>query len=269
MTILGLGRHGGGVAAARYYALAGAIVRVTDLADADALRESLDRLADVPIAKFTLGRHEEDDFRDADVVVVNPAVRPGNSFVELAQRTGAMITSEIELFLDACPAQVIGITGTVGKSTTASMLAAIMKESGKTTWLGGNIGHSLLAELPQISAHDVVVLELSSFQLHWLSERTHWPRGAVVTNCSPNHLDWHGSYENYMAAKRRLLAQFAGRWRGGAKPIRPKREAMGKVLRGSELPNEPPAFAAAKNFRRAQSGECRLRRGNGSGPWRF
>jgi UDP-N-acetylmuramoylalanine--D-glutamate ligase len=206
VTIMGLGRHGGGAAAARYCAEQGAAVTVTDLADERVLAESVAQLVDVPIARFTFGRHHQDDFRSAEVVVVNPAVRPENSFVAAARQSGAEITSETELFLNACPAVVVGVTGTVGKSTTATMLAEMIAASGRRSWLGGNIGHSLLADLPSIRSTDIVVLELSSFQLHWLSETARWPRHAIVTNCSPNHLDWHRSCEHYVAAKQRLIS---------------------------------------------------------------
>ena len=87
-TVMGLGRHGGGVAAARYLAEQGAIVTVTDLADAAALRDSLAELAGVPIEQFQLGEHREQDFTEADLVVVNPAVRPDNRFVNLARDSG-------------------------------------------------------------------------------------------------------------------------------------------------------------------------------------
>jgi len=194
------------VAAARYCARSGAVVTITDLADKSALAGSLAEIEDVPISRLTLGHHHAEDFRAADLVVVNPAVRPGNEFVELARRGGATITSEIELFLEACLAPVIGVTGTVGKSTTAAMLAAILPADGQWAWLGGNIGNSLLTVLPQIHAADVAILELSSFQLFWLSEGARWPCAAVVTNCSPNHLDWHGTWEHYVAAKQRLIA---------------------------------------------------------------
>lgn len=205
VTIFGLGRHGGGVAAARYCALAGAAVTVTDLADEQTLAESLTQLKDVGIAKHALGGHQEEDFRSTDIVVVNPAVKPGNRFVQIARQGGARIASETELFLDACPATVIGVTGTVGKSTTAAMTAAILQRGGKRAWLGGNIGHSLLADLAEIRAADFVVLEMSSFQLHWLSDEARWPDMAVVTNCAANHLDWHGTWEHYAAAKQRLI----------------------------------------------------------------
>ncbi len=202
---MGLGRHGGGAAAARYLAEHGAIVTVTDLADAAVLADSIVSLADAPIERFALGGHCNEDFAHADLVIVNPAVKPDNRFVELAREAGARITSEIELFLEECSASVIGVTGTVGKSTTAAMTAAAIEASGRRAWLGGNIGHSLLADLPQIRPDDCVVLELSSFQLHCLSHEARWPRLAALTNFAPNHLDWHPNLEHYRQSKQRLL----------------------------------------------------------------
>jgi UDP-N-acetylmuramoylalanine--D-glutamate ligase len=238
-TVMGLGRHGGGAAAARYLAEKGARVTVTDLADAAALADSVEELAGAGIERLQLGAHYDADFREADLVVVNPAVRPDNPFVELARAAGARIASETELFLEACRAPVIGVTGTTGKSTTAAMIAAALGKPdasarvglrqiddeqtktargapsltrrasrdavGRRAWLGGNIGRSLLSDLPRITANDWVVLELSSFQLHWLGEDVRWPQLGVLTNFAPNHLDWHGSVEHYRRSKHRLL----------------------------------------------------------------
>ena len=205
VTIMGLGRHGGGVAAARYAAREGAIVTVTDLADEEALRDSLEALADENIDCYALGGHRDEDFCSADVVVVNPAVRSGNRLVALARDCGMMVTTEIEMFLRECPARVIGVTGTNGKSTTASMIAAILKDDGRRFWLGGNIGRSLLPELARIERDDWVVLELSSFQLAQLSDDLPNVDVAVVTGCTPDHLDWHGCYGEYVKAKQRIL----------------------------------------------------------------
>ncbi len=202
---MGLGHFGGGVAAARWLARQGAAVTVTDTADERSLADSLAALAGEPIARFQLGGHREDDFRRSDLVVVNPAVRPGNRFVELARQHGARLTTEIELFLDRCPARIVGATGSNGKSTTAAMTAAILRASGRRTWLGGNIGRSLLDELPNIGPDDWVVLELSSFQLWHMGPQTPMPYTVVVTNCTPNHLDWHGHFADYVAAKQRIL----------------------------------------------------------------
>jgi UDP-N-acetylmuramoylalanine--D-glutamate ligase len=206
VTVMGLGRHGGGVAAGRWLAKQGAIVTITDQADEEALADSLAELRDVPIASFQLGGHQEADFTDAELIVVNAAVKPGNTFIAAARAAQVPLTSEIELFLERCSGHVIGITGSNGKSTTAAMVAAILSADGRRTWLGGNIGQSLLPELGRIRADDWVVLELSSFQLWWLSDGVRWPEIGVVTNCTPNHLDWHGDFTAYKRAKQRLLS---------------------------------------------------------------
>jgi UDP-N-acetylmuramoylalanine--D-glutamate ligase len=205
ITVMGLGRHGGGVVVARWLAEQGAHVTVTDLADRQALADSARALADVKIARWALGGHQPADFETADAVVVNPAVRPDQPLLALAKAAGVMITSEIELFLDRCPAPVVGVTGSNGKSSTATMLAAMLRTAGRRSWLGGNIGNSLLPVLDEIRPADVVVLELSSFQLAHLSDKARFPAAAVVTGCTPNHLDWHGTFADYAAAKRRLV----------------------------------------------------------------
>jgi UDP-N-acetylmuramoylalanine--D-glutamate ligase len=202
---MGLGHFGGGVAAARWLASQGAVVTVTDVADEQALADSLKGLAGSPIARLHLGGHRDEDFRQADVVVANPAVRPGNPFVQLAKKSGARITTEIELFVEACQAPIIGVTGSNGKSTTAAMIAAVLRAQGRIAWLGGNIGRSLLDELPRISAEHWVVLELSSFQLWHMNPETPMPYVAVITGCTPNHLDWHTDFSEYVAAKQRML----------------------------------------------------------------
>lgn len=204
VTIMGLGHFGGGAAAARWLAHQGARVTVTDVADASRLAEAVAVLGGESIV-FHLGEHREDDFRQAELLVVNPAVKPDHPLVDLAARSGARITSEIELFFAACPAPVIGVTGSNGKSTTAAMTAAILQADGRRTWLGGNIGQSLLEQLDQITGDDWVVLELSSFQLWHLSAGARGPEVAVVTNCTPNHLNWHPDFAHYVAAKQRIL----------------------------------------------------------------
>jgi len=204
VTIMGLGHFGGGAAAARWLARQGARVTVTDLADEARLADTLATLRGEPIT-FHLGGHRDEDFLQAQLLVVNPAVKPDDRLVALAAAAGARLTSEIELFLSACPAPVIAVTGSNGKSTTTAMTAATLRADGRQTWLGGNIGQSLLERLPEIAADHWVVLELSSFQLWHLSADARGPRVAVVTNCTPNHLNWHPNFAHYVAAKQRLL----------------------------------------------------------------
>ncbi len=205
VTLMGLGRHGGGLGAARYLAGRGARLTISDAGSFDALAKSLDQLSDLPIERLGLGGHLAADFDEAEVVVVNPAVRLDHPLLVAARRSGALVTSEIELLLRACPARVIGVTGSNGKSTTASMLAAMLAAGGLRTWLGGNIGGSLLCDVDAIQASDSVVLELSSFQLAHLSNAAPRPAISVITNCTPNHLDWHGSFDAYRQAKLRII----------------------------------------------------------------
>ncbi len=205
VTVMGLGRHGGGIGAVRFLAQRGAQVTVSDAAHAAELTESLSAIADLPIHALKLGGHDERDFRAAEYVVVNPAVRPGHPCLAAARLSGAVITSEIELFLERSPSQIIAVTGSNGKSTTVTMLAEILRAAGRRAWLGGNLGGSLLGELDAMAADDWVVVELSSFQLAHLGVQVPPVALAAITNCTPNHLDWHGSFAAYAAAKRRLL----------------------------------------------------------------
>ncbi len=211
VTVMGLGRFGGGVGVTRWLVRQGARVTLTDQLPAEQLAASLGALRDLaPV--LHLGGHQPADFQDADLVVVNPAVRDNSPYVQAAQAAGVPVTTEINLFVERCPAPCVGITGSVGKSTTTAMLGhilqAVTRQPGATprrVWVGGNIGCSLLEELAQIRQPDVVVLELSSFQLQ-RTPLVRWsPHIAVLTNVSPNHLDWHGSFAAYLAAKLNIV----------------------------------------------------------------
>ncbi|QDT64486.1 UDP-N-acetylmuramoyl-L-alanine--D-glutamate ligase [Calycomorphotria hydatis] len=205
VTVMGLGGFGGGVAVTRYLAERGARVTLTDLRQESELEESLAQLAGVPIHSLCLGRHRMVDFVDTHLVVASPAVSPRNTYLRTAFFAGVPITTEIELFWQANPAKVIGITGTVGKSSTTAMIAEILRTAGRNVWLGGNIGNSLLPDVTRISSDDWVVLELSSFQLTALRRLKASPHISVLTNYSPHHLDWHGSESHYRQAKQTLF----------------------------------------------------------------
>lgn len=200
VTIAGLGRFGGNIAAARWLVDQGAHVLITDQSPAEKLSESLAQLDGLPV-EYRLGEHREVDFTSADLIVASPAVPPANRYLAAARHAGAPITTEIALFIERCPATIFGVTGTKGKSTTAALLGEMLKTR-FTTFVGGNIGRSLLPELPHIGKKDVVVLELSSFMLHYLREMKWSPHVAVVTMVAADHLDWHGTREAYVEAKR-------------------------------------------------------------------
>ncbi|NNM86468.1 MAG: UDP-N-acetylmuramoyl-L-alanine--D-glutamate ligase [Phycisphaerales bacterium] len=213
-VVMGLGRFGGGVGVSRWLAQQGCRVVVTDTEPADKLATSIAHLRDVPV-ELQLGGHDAAILDHCDLLVVNPAVDKAKSaFVQQAIARGIPLTTEINLFVERCPAITIGVTGSVGKSTTTAMIAAAVDAArqngvGGAEWgsvyAGGNIGRSLLADLGHIVPQDCVVLELSSFMLEDTPLAGWSPHIAVVTNLKPNHLDRHGTMEQYAAAKKNIL----------------------------------------------------------------
>ncbi len=205
VTVMGLGLHGGGTGVTHFLHEHGADVTVTDLKPREELTESLDQIRDLDI-RLVLGGHRRKDFSSADLIVVNPAVPEDSEYLEIARKHDVPLESEMNLFVKLCPAPIIGITGTAGKSTTTSMIGSILEQNpDKTVHVGGNIGRSLLPDVKQIEKNHVVVLEISSFQLLHLKEIQWSPSTAVITNLAPNHLDRHGTFENYQEAKRSIL----------------------------------------------------------------
>lgn len=204
--VMGLGSFGGGAGAARYLAGLGAHVVATDQRSAASLARTLEDLSDLEL-EFVLGEHRPTDFERAQIVVANPAVRPDDPLLAAARAAGALVTSEIELFLEAVRARVVAITGTQGKSSTTHATHALLRGTGRRAHLGGNIGRSLLPALPDIGPEDVVVLELSSYQLESLGGSSAAARAeaVAVVNVLADHLERHGTLEAYAAAKRRIL----------------------------------------------------------------
>ena len=209
---MGLGRFGGGEGLVQWLLSEGADVLVSDLAEAASLQPALDRIEATAGRRPTVhtGPHDERDFTHTELIVVNPAVpRPwSNTVLQAARNAGVPCTTAMRLLIERLPERntVIGITGTVGKSTTASMLHHVLHASGLDARLAGNIGGSLLPDLATITPDTWVVLELSSAQLHWLDASPDgWPGWsphiALTTNIAPNHLDWHGDETAYRTAK--------------------------------------------------------------------
>lgn len=133
-----------------------------------------------------------------DIIFKTPGMRFDHPSLVSAREKGSIITSEMEAFFEVCPSKIIAITGSDGKTTTTTLVYKILTESGYKCHLGGNIGKPLLCEAEKINENDITVLELSSFQLHTMKKSADV---SVVTNITPNHLDMHKSYEEYIEAK--------------------------------------------------------------------
>lgn len=210
--VMGLGTRQGGLGVTRYLAEQGADVTVTDLRTAADLEPITRELADLPI-RFVLGEHRQEDFEAAEIVVRNPAVPISSPWLTIARAAGARIEMEMSLFFRACPAPIIGITGTKGKTTTATICANILRLARPDTVLAGNMGASALAALPRISPDTLVVIELSSWQLEGLAEHGMSPHIAVLTNITEDHLNSYPSMAEYIEAKRHIARfQHGGDW---------------------------------------------------------
>ena len=140
---------------------------------------------------------------DEPLLFLSPAVRPDLPELDAARARGTRTTTELEEFFALCPCPILAVTGSDGKTTTTTLTAKLLEQSGKRVFLGGNIGKNLFARLDEIRPDDYAVAELSSFQL---MKMTRSPDTAVVTNISPNHLDWHRDFDEYIAAKKRICA---------------------------------------------------------------
>ncbi|MBI3337397.1 MAG: UDP-N-acetylmuramoyl-L-alanine--D-glutamate ligase [Candidatus Staskawiczbacteria bacterium] len=197
ITIMGLGLHGGGVGIAGFFCGQGANVLVTDLKTEGQLRESIEKLKKFDI-RYTLGKHELKDFTTADLIIKNPDVPDSSPYLEIARKNNIKIETDINLFFELSGAFIIGVTGTKGKSTTASLIYYLLKAKYPRTFLAGNIGVSPLELLSKIKKGDRVVLELSSFELESLRKS---PNIAVITNILPDHLNRYKGMADYISAK--------------------------------------------------------------------
>jgi UDP-N-acetylmuramoylalanine--D-glutamate ligase len=221
--VVGLAREG--IALARFLHDHGARITLTDAKPAEDLAAGIAALSGLPVT-FVLGGHPPTALDQVDLVFVSPGVPTEIPLLCEARRRRIPLSSETRLFTRLCPATIVGITGSSGKTTTTALLGQILNAAGYQTWVGGNIGVPLIGHLEEMAATDVAVMELSSFQLEffapwpteqiegWASEPgdilfdpAGWsPPVAAVLNITPNHLDRHGSMEAYLAAKSQILA---------------------------------------------------------------
>ena len=203
MVIVGAGRQG--VATAAYLAAHGARVTLTDARPINQLQSAFDRLSGVEI-EWHVGGHPAEMLEHADLLILSGGVPSDLPLVQDALARGIPISNDSQLFLELTPSKVIGITGSAGKTTTTMLVGRMLKamEGGQVrrAWVGGNIGNPLITDVGQMTESDIAVMELSSFQLEWM---TRAPHIAAILNIAPNHLDRHATMQAYVAAKAHIL----------------------------------------------------------------
>jgi len=205
VLIMGLGLLGGGAGVAKIFAEIGAKVRVTDLKSKEELLPSLKKLKGLPI-KFVLGKHRKEDFLNCDLIIRNPAVPKDSPFLQEARKRGVKISMDPALFAKFCPVSIIGVTGTRGKTTTASLIYELLKVKSKNILLGGNIrGMATLSLLKKIKDDSIVVLELSSWQLQGFDWEKISPHIAVITNIYEDHLNYYKDIKDYIEDKKLIF----------------------------------------------------------------
>jgi UDP-N-acetylmuramoylalanine--D-glutamate ligase len=215
VVVLGAARQG--LALARYLALHGAQVVLNDQRHENEMESAITALADLqgrtayPV-RWVLGKHPLEILEEADLLCVSGGVPLTLPIVKHALERGVPVTNDSQIFLEAAPCPVVGITGSAGKTTTttlvgrmaqAAVASALAGGKPRQAWVGGNIGSPLIAILDEIAPQDLAIMELSSFQLELM---TRSPQIAAVLNITPNHLDRHGSMAAYTAAKAHILA---------------------------------------------------------------
>ena len=198
VTVVGLGIEG--IDLVRFLTSEGARVTVSDARPPEQLTEQLAAIEGCE-ARLSLGGNRIEDLTEADAVYVSQGVPAALPALRAAEERGVPVSSMLELFLDRCPAPVAGITGSAGKTTTTSLVGAMLDASGQDHVVGGNIGVGLLSLLPQITPNTRVVVEMSHTQLSRVARS---PELACVTNVTPNHLDQF-SWDDYVDLKRRVF----------------------------------------------------------------
>ena len=208
VTIIGLGKGRTTAGLARFLVRKGANVTIADPKPREDLVDGIARLGDVA-EKVTLilgPSTDETALAEPDFVFVIPGIRPRSPTILRALSRGVPVLTEIALFFRLCPATIVGITGTKGKTTTTTLVDRVLSQGSRRVVVGGNIGTAVIQEVDNLRREDIVVLELSSFQLETLG---HSPQVAVVTNVLEDHIDHHGTRDAYIAAKKNIVA-----WQG-------------------------------------------------------
>ncbi len=175
--VVGLGREG--TALSRFLAEHGVRVNITDAKPAEDLAKNMTALDGLPVT-YVLGGHPLTLLDGVDIVFVSPGIPLGIPLLAEARRRNLPLSSETRLFTRLCPAPIVGITGSSGKTTTTVLVGKMLEAAGRRTWIGGNIGRPLIGHLDEIDALDVVVMELSSFQLEFFVD---WTKRGAIRHC--------------------------------------------------------------------------------------
>lgn len=198
ITVIGIGISN--LPLIKYLVSLGANVTACDRRSAEDLGENYIELEKLGV-KFNLGDGYLNNL-SGDMIFKTPGMRYDVPELLKAKENGSIVTSEMEVFFEVCPSHIIAVTGSDGKTTTTTLIHKMMTDAGYKTWLGGNIGNPLLTDTEKMKENDWVILELSSFQLHTMRKS---PEIAVITNISPNHLDMHKDYKEYIDAKKNIM----------------------------------------------------------------
>lgn len=198
ITVIGIGISN--LPLIKYLVSLGANVTACDRRSAEDLGENYTELEKLGV-KFNLGDGYLNNL-SGDMIFKTPGMRYDVPELLKAKENGSIVTSEMEVFFEVCPSHIIAVTGSDGKTTTTTLIHKMMTDAGYKTWLGGNIGNPLLTDTEKMKENDWVIIELSSFQLHTMRKS---PEIAVITNISPNHLDMHKDYKEYIDAKKNIM----------------------------------------------------------------
>lgn len=206
ITVFGLGLNDGGVGTVSFLAKQGAQeIIVTDIKSKEELAPSLAKLTRYKNITYVLGQHRPEDFTAVDMVIKNPVIPWTNDYVKLALTHHVPVEMDSSLFFRLCPAQIIGVTGSKGKTTTATLIAHILEQAGKPVVRVGISRVGVLSMLDQVTKDTLVVFELSSWRLSALAHLKKSPSVAVVTNIYPDHLNYYKSMEAYVADKKNIF----------------------------------------------------------------
>ena len=205
VTVFGLGLHGGGAGTVKFLANQGAKIIVTDIKTREQLSDSLEKLKGLKNVEYILGQHRREDFTKADMVIKTPAAPWNNKHIKLALENNVPVEVDSSLFFKLCQNPIIGITGTKGKTTTATVIYEILKLAGKNPVKVGIGQVSVLDKLEKLKKDSVAVFELSSWRLSALGKIKKSPSIAVLSNIFPDHLNYYQSMESYIKDKKNIF----------------------------------------------------------------